>query len=110
MLSEDFTQWSISHSKGSTNPYILFKDLASYEFELPSLEEQKILAEKLWAAYRLKEAYQRLLKATDEMVKSQFLEMFGSPISNPKKWDTEQVKDVAPESPPWKSPKEKLGF
>ena len=76
MLSDDFTQWSVSHSKGSTNPYILFSDLANYEFELPSLSEQRVLADKLWAAYRLKESYKKLLKATDEMVKSQFIEMF----------------------------------
>ena len=78
MLSDKFTEWSVSHSKGSTNPYVLFSDLASYEFELPSLEEQRVLAEKLWAAYRLKESYKRLLAATDEMVKSQFIEMFGN--------------------------------
>ena len=77
MLSDKFTEWSVSHSKGSTNPYVLFSDLASYEFELPSMEEQSILSKKLWAAYRLKESYKRLLTATDEMVKSQFIEMFG---------------------------------
>ena len=76
MLSDKFTEWSVSHSKGSTNPYVLFSDLASYEFELPSLEEQSILSKKLWAAYRLKESYKRLLTATDEMVKSQFIEMY----------------------------------
>lgn len=75
MLSKDFTTWSIAKSKGSTNPYVLFSDLADFEFELPPLEEQKVLADKLWAAYRLKEAYKKLLVATDEMVKSQFIEM-----------------------------------
>lgn len=87
MLSDKFTEWSVSHSKGSTNPYVLFSDLASYEFELPSLEEQSILSKKLWAAYRLKESYKRLLTATDEMVKSQFIEMFGNPLFNTKKWE-----------------------
>lgn len=77
MLSKDFTTWSIAKSKGSTNPYVLFSDLADFEFELPPLEEQKVLVDKLWAAYRLKEAYKKLLVATDEMVKSQFIEMFG---------------------------------
>ena len=81
MLSKDFTTWSIAKSKGSTNPYVLFSDLADFEFELPPLEEQKVLADKLWAAYRLKEAYKKLLVATDEMVKSQFIEMFGNPLS-----------------------------
>lgn len=83
MLSDKFTEWSVSHSKGSTNPYVLFSDLASYEFELPSLEEQCILSKKLWAAYRLKESYKRLLTATDEMVKSQFIEMFGNHSTTP---------------------------
>ena len=76
MLSDSFTSWSISKSKGSTNPYVLFSDLADYEFDLPSLEEQKVLADKLWAAYRLKEGYKKLLCVTDEMVKSQFIEMY----------------------------------
>ena len=77
MLSDAFTRWSIAHSKGSTNPYVLFSDLADYEFDLPPLAEQKVLADKLWAAYRLKESYKKLLVATEEMVKSQFIEMFG---------------------------------
>ena len=77
MLSDAFTRWSIAHSKGSTNPYVLFSDLADYEFDLPPIAEQKVLADKLWAAYRLKESYKKLLAATDEMVKSQFIEMFG---------------------------------
>ena len=76
MLSDSFTRWSISHSKGSTNPYVLFSDLAGYEFNLPSIEEQRVLVDKLWAAYRLKESYKKLLAATQEMVKSQFIEMF----------------------------------
>ena len=77
MLSDAFTRWAIAHSKGSTNPYVLFSDLADYEFDLPPIVEQKVLADKLWAAYRLKESYKKLLAATEEMVKSQFIEMFG---------------------------------
>ena len=76
MLSDAFTRWSIAHSKGSTNPYVLFSDLADYKFDLPPIAEQKVLADKLWAAYRLKESYKKLLAATEEMVKSQFIEMF----------------------------------
>ena len=83
MLSEGFTNWSIAHSKGSTNPYVLFSDLASYEFDLPSLAEQKVLAEKLWAAYEVKQSYLKMIAATEEMVKAQFVEIFGN-IDNPK--------------------------
>lgn len=47
MSTERFHQNSISLSKGSTNPYINFSDLASYEFELPSLDEQARIVELL---------------------------------------------------------------
>ena len=30
---------------------------------------------------------------------SQFIEMFGNPVTNPKGWKTSKIKDVAPESP-----------
>ncbi len=94
MLSEGFTDWSISHSKGSTNPYVLFSDLASYEFELPSIDEQKVLAEKLWAAYEVKQSYLKMIDATQEMVKAQFVETFGDPSSNPLNWETLLLSDL----------------
>ena len=72
-----FFDYANRGSAGSLSPRVKWEHLADYEFELPPLEEQKILADKLWAAYRLKEAYKKLLVATDEMVKSQFIEMFG---------------------------------
>lgn len=83
MLTDKFTAWSVSHSKGSTNPYVLFSDLADYEFDLPSIDEQKNLARKLYAAHELKESYRRLMIDTDDMVKSQFIEMFGAMDTTP---------------------------
>ena len=71
-----FFDYANRGSAGSLSPRVKWEHLVDYEFELPSLEEQKVLADKLWAAYRLKEAYKKLLVATDEMVKSQFIEMY----------------------------------
>lgn len=50
MLSDSFTEYSVKNSRGSVNPYINWKDIADYEFLLPPKEEQKRLAELLWAA------------------------------------------------------------
>ena len=75
--NERFFEHAVQGSAGSLSPRVKWEHLASYEFDLPPLYEQKILADKLWAAYRLKESYKKLLAATDEMVKSQFIEMFG---------------------------------
>jgi type I restriction enzyme S subunit len=44
MQSERFTEFSIKNSKGSTNPFINWKDIAKYEIPLPPLEEQKKIA------------------------------------------------------------------
>lgn len=41
MLSERFTQYSIGVSKGSTNPYINWKDLDNFSFQIPDLDTQK---------------------------------------------------------------------
>lgn len=76
IASDQFMERAVRISVGGLSPTINWKDLKEQEFELPSLDEQRVLSEKLWAAYRLKESYKRLLIATDEMVKSQFIEMF----------------------------------
>ena len=89
----------VSNSNGGLTRRIKWKQLADYEFDLPPIEEQRILADKLWAAYRLKESYKKLLTATQEMVKSQFIEMFGNPVANNKGWSTMAIKQVAPEEP-----------
>jgi type I restriction enzyme S subunit len=73
ILSERFTQHSINKSRGSVNPYVLFSDISEFEFDLPALDEQRRLAELLWAADAVRTAYKRLLAATDELVKSQFV-------------------------------------
>ena len=99
MQSDRFWNYLEEHKSGGVNYFINWGTLSNYEFDLPPLHEQKILADKLWAAYRLKESYKKLLAATDEMVKSQFIEMFGNPVTNPKGWKTSKIKDVAPESP-----------
>lgn len=67
----------VSNSTGGLTRRISWKLLSDYEFDLPSIEEQKVLADKLWAAYRVKEAYRQLLSTTDDMLKAKFQEMFG---------------------------------
>ena len=95
MLTDDFTDYSIGKSKGSTNPYILFSDLAEYEFELPDIFRQKFLLALLDACDSTKEAYKAQIKATDDLVKSQFIEMFGTAQHNEKGWPLMSMKDAA---------------
>ena len=81
--NDRFFDYAMQGSAGSLSPRVKWEHLKNYEFPLPHLTEQKVLADKLWAAYRLKESYKKLLAATEEMVKSQFIEIFGT-IDEPK--------------------------
>lgn len=74
--NDSFFNYAMKGSAGSLSPRVKWDYLKDFEFSLPPLSEQRVLADKLWAAYRLKESYKKLLKATDEMVKSRFIEMF----------------------------------
>lgn len=75
--NDDFFEHAIKGSNGALSPRVKWEHMANFEFDLPSLAEQKVLAEKLWAAYEVKQSYLKMIEATEEMVKSQFIEMFG---------------------------------
>lgn len=75
--NDGFFDYAIQHSEGGLSPRVKWSAIANYEFTLPSLSEQRVLSDKLWAAYRVKESYRKLLAATDDMLKAKFMEMFG---------------------------------
>lgn len=76
--SDAFMDEAIRISVGSLSPTVNWKDLKDLKFDIPPIEKQKQLADKLWIAYDLKSKYANLVESIDEMVKSQFIEMFGS--------------------------------
>ena len=76
--SINFWDYANTNSDGTMSKRLSPAMLLDYEFDLPSIEEQKVLAEKLWAAYEVKQSYLKMIDATEEMVKSQFIEMFSS--------------------------------
>ncbi len=74
--SNYFMDAAIRISVGSLSPTVNWKTLKELEFDIPSLEEQRKNAELLASINETKEAYQELLLQTDNLVKSQFIEMF----------------------------------
>ena len=93
MQSDEFWNYCEENKSGGVNYFLNWSTLADYEFELPPIQIQEEIAEKVMSAYRLKQSYQKLLTATDEMVKSQFIEMFGDQNTNDKCWSESLVKD-----------------
>ena len=79
--------FAVGKSAGSLSPRVKWENLKNYKFELPPIPEQKKLAEALWAINDTLQAYQKLLIETDELVKSQFIEMFGKDFETIKLCD-----------------------
>lgn len=65
--------FAVEKSAGSLSPRVKWQHLQDFEFNLPDMAKQKEIAELLWAMNRTKQAYKRLISATDELVKSQFI-------------------------------------
>lgn len=76
--NDDFFEHAIKGSNGALSPRVKWEHMANFEINLPSFAEQKVLAEKLWTAYEVKQSYLKMIAATEEMVKAQFVEMFNA--------------------------------
>ena len=86
LRTDKFFDFAIQGSAGSLSPRVKWAHLADYEFSLPPLSRQRELADLLWAANDLKEAYKKAITATDEMLKAKFREMFGDTARNSTNW------------------------
>ncbi len=93
--TDSFWEFAEANKKGSTNFFLNWSDFEKYEFELPSINKQKELTDLLWSAVDTKCAYRELLIQTGEMVKAQYINMFGDPQSNPKGWPVKSFDEIA---------------
>lgn len=82
--NDKFFNFAMQGSAGSLSPRVKWAHLADYEFNLPAIDKQRRLADLLWAANDLKEAYKRAIAASDEMLKAKFREMFGGNLAHPQ--------------------------
>ena len=94
LQSDDFWRFAEENKKGGLPFFLNWSDFERYEFELPSIEKQRELSNLLWSMQRTKQAYQELIVKTDELVKSQFIEMFGDPAVNPNHHPVKRLADL----------------
>lgn len=66
LSAERFHQYAIKNSRGSVNPYLNWKDLSKYEFDLPTRDEQKRLANLLWTVERHRDSLFSLTSAEQD--------------------------------------------
>ena len=68
--------------------------IRSIEIPLPPLEEQKRIAAILDKADAIRRKRQQAIDLADDFLRSVFLDMFGDPVTNPKRWDVKKFGKV----------------
>ena len=78
-------------SYGAAQPHISQGFVKELCIPLPPLQTQRKVASILEKAESVREKRKEANRLTNEFLKSAFLEMFGSPIKNPKKWEIGKI-------------------
>ena len=77
LRSDSFVTWAVSKTAGAKMPRLGTKDLMNAEIPVPNIEQQKTIAEKFKKLEQLISLRKQQLEKLDELVKAQFVEMFG---------------------------------
>ena len=82
------TKKSVNQASFSVN------DLKELKVDLPNIEIQKKVSEILSKSQELIDKKNNQISLLDQLIKSQFIEMFGDPVSNPKGWEKGKISDI----------------
>lgn len=82
-------------SNSTTFKEVSKRAIKDFKIPLPSLSDQKTIVAKLDQAQRLIDIDKEMLAKYDELIQSVFLEMFGDPVTNPKRWERVPFKKLA---------------
>jgi type I restriction enzyme M protein len=105
--SERFFEHAVGTSAGSLSPRTNWSSLASFDFDLPPLDQQRRIAAILWAMDEVKRSYERLVADHDAYEKELFSTVLraSSDVRNesmrsafghvPDGWTLEPLQDVA---------------
>jgi type I restriction enzyme S subunit len=93
-VSPEFLYWALSCSsaafniekQGSTHKTIYMPTLERLSLLLPPLDAQHRIAAILDKADAIRRKRQEAIALTEQLLRSTFLEMFGDPVTNPKRW------------------------
>jgi len=87
--SDAFFDHALGTSAGSLSPRTSWTALKDFEFPLPPLDEQKRIAEILWAADEAVEQWQRVYSVLNILISVQRVELFSR-----KNWPTKKLKKL----------------
>ena len=84
-------------SIGGVIKYIKLKNLTDALIELPSIEVQRKIVNIISKSKEIVRKKENEFELLDELVRARFVEMFGDPVINDKKWPTVSVENLCDE-------------
>lgn len=94
LRSAAFLAFATNVVAGAKMPRMVMSEFWSYPVPLPPLEEQRRIAAILDQAETLRTQRRTALALLDSLTQSLFLDMFGDPATNPRKWPVKRLKDL----------------
>ncbi|WP_338928449.1 restriction endonuclease subunit S [Escherichia coli] len=85
----------VENAVGGAQPNISQGLIKSLEVPLPSLDEQKRIADILDKADAIRQKREQAIKLADDFLCATFLDMFGDPVENPKKLKKAPITELA---------------
>ena len=95
LRSDSFVTWAVSKTSGAKMPRLGTKELLFHSIPLPDLPTQRRIAATLDKVSEGIALCKQMLADLDELVKSQFVEMFGETRTNSKRWKTALLESIA---------------
>lgn len=81
-------------SNATAQAGVYLSELSQLEVALPSLAEQRRIADILDKADAIRRKRKQAIALTEDLLRSAFLDMFGDPVMNPKGWPIKRLGDA----------------
>ncbi|EEY94931.1 restriction endonuclease subunit S [Acinetobacter johnsonii] len=91
---ESYKENIASMGKGATVKGITLDQLKAIKVPLPPLAAQRRIASILDQADELRQKRQQAIEKLDQLLQATFIDMFGDPVSNSKKWTEKTLGEV----------------
>ena len=93
--SAGFVAEMVRRATGASYPAVSDRIILDAKIPLPSLPEQRRIADILDRAETLRAQRRQALAQLDALAEAIFLDMFGDPTSNPKGWEVSSITKIA---------------
>ena len=95
LASDKFQSNLQQRMKGGVQKHLGHKTIGEQDIPIIDINTQKRIVTVLNKSQKLINKRKEQIDSLDKLVKSKFIEMFGDPVSNPKRWEKQICRDIS---------------